>query len=203
MSHLRRTAWQSLPICFALMQLGALTTGLLDLVALVTPIATGGSPVVDRPEVDEQRTGDGALEGLPLGNTAAILGRVETAAISQFPPTTRVTAAILTTAEESEKKKMLKEAFAEMVEVYELPDDRTRKFQHRRCGSSESPLTYRSALMALAVDAYPDVQEDILDPLVMERMLALAREMGVVLPTCTREFEAVGSDGCMVMGPGS
>ncbi|CAN0233242.1 unnamed protein product [Lampetra fluviatilis] len=82
-------------------QLGALTTALLHLVAFVTPIAVGGSPTVDRTEVDKQRTGDSALERPPLGDMAAIPGRVETAAISQFPPTTRATFAILTTAEES------------------------------------------------------------------------------------------------------
>ncbi|CAM9785085.1 unnamed protein product [Lampetra fluviatilis] len=81
-------------------QLGTLTTVLL-LVTLVTPIAAGGSPVMDRPGVDVQRAGDGASEGPPLVSTAAILGGVETAAISLFPPSLCVTAAILTTAAES------------------------------------------------------------------------------------------------------
>ncbi|CAN0374162.1 unnamed protein product [Lampetra planeri] len=66
-----------------------------------------------------------------------------------------------------EKKKTLKEAFAHMAEVYKPSDDRTRKFQHHRRGNSELPLAYRSALMALAVNADPNVQQEILDPLVM------------------------------------
>ncbi|XP_061411280.1 uncharacterized protein LOC133344965 [Lethenteron reissneri] len=86
-------------------------------------------------------------------------------------------------------KKTLPQAFQEMAEVYEPPDDRTKKFQHRWWGSSELPLAYRSALMALAVDAYPNVTQELLDPLVMERMLALAWEMDVVLPTCGHEMK--------------
>ncbi|CAM9571439.1 unnamed protein product [Lampetra planeri] len=43
--------------------------------------------------------------------------------------------------------------------------------------------------MALAVYAYPDVKREHLDPLVMERMLVLAREMDVVLPTCAHEVK--------------
>ncbi|CAN0105942.1 unnamed protein product [Lampetra planeri] len=66
-------------------QLGALITALLRLLALVKPIAAGGSLVVDRPGVDVQRTSDGASEDPPLVNMAAILGGVETASISQFP----------------------------------------------------------------------------------------------------------------------
>ncbi|CAN0416798.1 unnamed protein product [Lampetra fluviatilis] len=257
-------------------QLSALTTALLHLVALVMPIAAGGNPVVGRPWVDEQRAGDGTLEGPPLVDTAAIPGGVETIAISQFPPNAQVAAAILGAAtgsvasaggsslrrEESldiatlaakdsadrgrrlphvrefvaaggdwstfrwrfkaayklvrwseeealialptildddalavfrsispGKKATLTQAFAEMAEVYEPPDDRTRKCQHHRRGSTESPLAYRSALMALAVDAYPNVKREHLDPLVMERMLVLAREMDVVLPTCCHELK--------------
>ncbi|CAM9282417.1 unnamed protein product [Lampetra fluviatilis] len=89
----------------------------------------------------------------------------------------------------ADKKKTLQQAFQEMAEVYELPDDRMKKFQHRWWGSSELPLAYRSALMALAVDAYPNVTQELLDPLVMECMLALAWEMDVVLPTCGYEMK--------------
>ncbi|CAM9419884.1 unnamed protein product [Lampetra fluviatilis] len=185
-------------------QLSALTTALLHLVAVVTPITTGGGPVVDHPGVNEQRAGDGTSECPPLVEMAAIPGRVETAAISQSLVTMRLPAANLDIAtawwvtkyrntycegECRSEKKTLKEVFAKMAEVYEPPDDRTRKFQHRRRGSSESPLAYRSALMVLAVDAYPDVKQEFLDPLVIERMLALARDMGVVLPTCGHESQ--------------
>ncbi|CAN0210991.1 unnamed protein product [Lampetra planeri] len=62
---------------------------------------TMGGPVADRPGVDVQRADDGASEGPPLVNTAAIPGRVETAAVSQSPVTTHLMTAILNTTEES------------------------------------------------------------------------------------------------------
>lgn len=57
-------------------------------------------------------------------------------------------------------------------------------------GSLESPLAYHSALMALAMAAYPDVKQEALDLLVMDRMLALARDMGVVLLACSHEMQS-------------
>ncbi|CAM9301038.1 unnamed protein product [Lampetra planeri] len=62
----------------------------------------------------------------------------------------------------TEKKKMLKDAFAEMAEVYEPTSDAQRKFMHRCRGANESPLAYRGALLALALAAYPDSTPDIL-----------------------------------------
>ncbi|XP_075925358.1 uncharacterized protein LOC142928023 [Petromyzon marinus] len=76
-----------------------------------------------------------------------------------------------------------------MAEVYEPPSDTRRKFMQRRRGSSESPLAYRSALMALAVAAYPDVKQEVLDSLVMDRILALERDIGVVLPSCGHDVQ--------------
>ncbi|CAN0018740.1 unnamed protein product [Lampetra fluviatilis] len=71
----------------------------------------------------------------------------------------------------SEKKKTLKAAFAEMADVYEPPSDAQRKFMHHQQGSNESPLAYRGALLALAMAAYPDATPDVLDPLILARML--------------------------------
>ncbi|CAM9734769.1 unnamed protein product [Lampetra fluviatilis] len=154
--------------------LGALTTALLRLVALVMPIAAGGSPVVDRLGVDMQRAGDGASEGPPLllrevspsiatptANESADRGRrlphvrefvaagsdwsafrwrfeaayksirwSEEEALITLPTMLDNDALAVFQSIPAEKKKMLTQAFQEMAEVYEPPDDRTRKFQH-------------------------------------------------------------------------
>ncbi|CAM9437634.1 unnamed protein product [Lampetra planeri] len=43
--------------------------------------------------------------------------------------------------------------------------------------------------MALTLAAYSDVKQEALNALVMDRMLALARDMEVVLPTCGHNVE--------------
>ncbi|CAN0301366.1 unnamed protein product [Lampetra planeri] len=85
------------------------------------------------------------------------------------------------------KKKTLRDAFVEMAEFYDPPTSATRKFMLRRRASEESPLAYRGALMALAMAAYPDATADLLDPLILSRMLELAQELKISLPVCGHE----------------
>ncbi|CAM9740015.1 unnamed protein product [Lampetra fluviatilis] len=58
---------------------------------------------------------------------------------------------------------------------------------HCRRGTNESPLAYRGALLVLAMAAYPDTTPDVLDPLILARMLELSKEMGISLPVCGHE----------------
>ncbi|CAM9098249.1 unnamed protein product, partial [Lampetra planeri] len=82
----------------------------------------------------------------------------------------------------SGRKKTLRDAFAEMAEIYEPSCDAQRKFMHRRRGVNDSPLAYRSALVVLAMAAYPDSTADLLDPLILTKMLELSKEMDISLP---------------------
>ncbi|CAM9489952.1 unnamed protein product [Lampetra fluviatilis] len=83
---------------------------------------------------------------------------------------------------------------------------RVRKFMHRCHGANESPLAYRRTLLALAMAAYPDSTPDILDPLILARMLELSREMGISLPVWSHEpltsRSTRGSKDCYGQDPG-
>ncbi|XP_078460325.1 uncharacterized protein LOC144724911 [Lampetra planeri] len=85
------------------------------------------------------------------------------------------------------KKKTLRDAFTKMAEFYDPPTAATRKFMSRRRGPEESPLAYRGALLALAMAAYPDSTADLLDPLILSRMLELSQELNISLPVCGHE----------------
>ncbi|CAN0417422.1 unnamed protein product [Lampetra planeri] len=69
-----------------------------------------------------------------------------------------------------------------MAEVYEPPSDTQRKYMQRRRGADESPIAYQGALVAFAMAAYPDARPDILDPLILGKMLELSKELGISLP---------------------
>ncbi|CAN0381891.1 unnamed protein product [Lampetra planeri] len=86
-----------------------------------------------------------------------------------------------------EKKKTFKDAFAEVAEVYEPPSNAQRKLMHRCRGANEFPLAYHGTLLAFAMAAYPDSTLDILDPLILARMLMLSKKMGISLPVCGHE----------------
>ncbi|CAM9897266.1 unnamed protein product [Lampetra fluviatilis] len=59
-----------------------------------------------------------------------------------------------------------------------------RKFMHRRRGADESPLAYRGVLLALAMAAYPDSSANLLDPLILSKMIELSQELNISLPVC-------------------
>ncbi|CAN0016841.1 unnamed protein product [Lampetra fluviatilis] len=87
----------------------------------------------------------------------------------------------------AEKKVTPREAFTEMAEVYEPPSDTHRKFVQRQRGAEESPITYRGALVAFAMATYPDAKPDMLDPLILGKMLELSTELGIPMPVCGHE----------------
>ncbi|CAM9596731.1 unnamed protein product [Lampetra planeri] len=107
-------------------------------------------------------TEDEALEALPT-----LLHDVSLAVFRSIP---------------SGRKNTLRDAFAEMAEIYEPPSDAQRKFMHLRWGVNESSLAYRGALVALAMAAYPDSTADLLDHLIPTKMLELSKEMDISLP---------------------
>ncbi|CAN0118713.1 unnamed protein product [Lampetra fluviatilis] len=69
-----------------------------------------------------------------------------------------------------DKKKTLKDVYAEMAEVYQPLSDTQRKFMPRKRGSNESLLAYHGTLLALAVAAYPDAKPEMLDPLILDQL---------------------------------
>nr|XP_032836322.1 uncharacterized protein LOC116957969 [Petromyzon marinus] len=68
-----------------------------------------------------------------------------------------------------------------MAEVLEPPDKARLKFTARRREEGESPLAFCCSLLELARAAYPDVKGTALDSLVLERLLVLALELGIVM----------------------
>ncbi|CAN0419067.1 unnamed protein product [Lampetra fluviatilis] len=113
-------------------------------------------------------TEDEALEALPT-----MLDDVSLAVFRSIP---------------SGRKNTLRDAFAEMSEICEPPSNAQRKFMHRRRGVNESPLAYRGALVALTMAAYPNPTADLLDPLILTKMLELSKEMDISLPVCGYEL---------------
>lgn len=85
------------------------------------------------------------------------------------------------------RKKTLKDAFAEMAEFYEPPSAAHRKIMQRRRGPEETPLASRGALFVLAMAAYPESSADLLDSLILARMIELSQELGISLPVCGHE----------------
>ncbi|XP_075908697.1 uncharacterized protein LOC142905656 [Petromyzon marinus] len=78
-------------------------------------------------------------------------------------------------------RKTLDGAIAAMRKVYEPRSVAKRRFQQRKREATESPLAFRSALLALAQVAYPAMDEEGWDSLLQEKMLQLAKELKVVL----------------------
>ncbi|XP_078727283.1 coiled-coil domain-containing protein 157 isoform X1 [Lampetra fluviatilis] len=85
------------------------------------------------------------------------------------------------------KKTMLKGVFEEMVEAYEPPDDAHRRFVQRQRAPEESPVAFRGAVLELAMAAYPDTEPDLLEPLILGKMLELSRDLGIPMPVCGHE----------------
>ncbi|CAN0118481.1 unnamed protein product [Lampetra planeri] len=85
---------------------------------------------------------------------------------------------------------MLQATCREMAEVFNPPSNTKRKFQHHKRDEAEASLTYHNTLMVLGQVAYPRLDEVALDSFVMERMLALVHEMGVVLHIVKEEAQS-------------
>ncbi|XP_078458316.1 WD repeat-containing protein 97 isoform X5 [Lampetra planeri] len=87
----------------------------------------------------------------------------------------------------AEKKATLRGAFDEMAEAYEPPSDVHRRFVQRNRAPEESPVAYRGALIALAMAAYPDTKPDLLEPLILGKMLELSKDLAIPMPVCGHE----------------
>ncbi|CAN0105873.1 unnamed protein product [Lampetra planeri] len=72
-------------------------------------------------------------------------------------------------------------AYAQMAAIFEPPSSARQKFLLRKRGEAETPLAFCSSLLVLGRAAYPNMDGAALDSLALERLLSLARELGVVL----------------------
>ncbi|CAM9364252.1 unnamed protein product [Lampetra planeri] len=77
----------------------------------------------------------------------------------------------------------LQRAYAQMAAVFDPPYNARRRFLQWKRGEAETPLAFRSTLLALGQEAYPHMDWTALDSLAVERLLSLAQELGVVLTT--------------------
>ncbi|XP_078739332.1 uncharacterized protein LOC144952714 [Lampetra fluviatilis] len=71
----------------------------------------------------------------------------------------------------ADKKKTLCGVFEEMADAYEPPDDAHRRFAQRQRAPEESPET----------------PQDLLEPLILGKMLELSRDLGIPMPVCGHE----------------
>ncbi|CAN0138890.1 unnamed protein product [Lampetra fluviatilis] len=107
------------------------------------------------------------------------------AAFYAIPPEDRVT---------------LPQAFSQMAAIFDPPSNVRHKFATGRWGKIDMPFAFCSALMPLAQAAYPKMEQAGLDSVVLERMLALARELNVALPAMEEDDLSslkVARGGCM------
>ncbi|CAM9504189.1 unnamed protein product [Lampetra planeri] len=70
-----------------------------------------------------------------------------------------------------------------MAVIYGPPSNTRHRFAAQRLGEAETPLAFRSTLLALPKAAFPQMDQEGIDALVLEKMLALARDLRVVVHT--------------------
>ncbi|XP_078715459.1 uncharacterized protein LOC144933958 [Lampetra fluviatilis] len=87
----------------------------------------------------------------------------------------------------AENLKTLRGVFDEMADAYEPPDDAHRRFVQRQRAPEKSPVAYRGAVLELAMAAYPETEPDLLEPLILGKMLELSRDLGIPMPVCGHE----------------
>ncbi|XP_075930398.1 uncharacterized protein LOC142931033 [Petromyzon marinus] len=68
-----------------------------------------------------------------------------------------------------------------MATVYGPPSVSRHHFHDRRKGAKEMTLAYHTALLALAKVAFPQMDYEGINAMVMEKLLALAQELGIVV----------------------
>ncbi|CAN0200434.1 unnamed protein product [Lampetra planeri] len=195
-------------------QLDSLCTVLIQLVTLVVaPAVPGGGGQVPPPQRSRGKCPPLRARWTPHGRRPLSWARplgCEEEALDALPTLLDDQALAVFRSIPLEKKKTLKDVYAEMAEVYEPPSDSQQKFMQRTRGSNESPLAYHGALLVVA--ANPDSNPDTLNPLILGKIMELAKVMGVTLPVCghepdvpvgrqmpqhTRQPAALGSDGCL------
>ncbi|CAM9442173.1 unnamed protein product [Lampetra planeri] len=77
----------------------------------------------------------------------------------------------------------LKAALGLMARVYGPPSACRHHFYARRKADTETALAYRTALLALADAAFPRMDEEGQDAMVLEQLLKLAQDLGVPINT--------------------
>ncbi|CAN0287156.1 unnamed protein product [Lampetra planeri] len=80
-----------------------------------------------------------------------------------------------------EKRATLHLALQLLSAVYGPPSDCRQLFHDRHRGANESPLAFRTALLALAKAAFPRMDEEGVDAMVAEKLLLLADELDVAV----------------------
>ncbi|XP_078728629.1 uncharacterized protein LOC144944377 isoform X2 [Lampetra fluviatilis] len=81
------------------------------------------------------------------------------------------------------KRATLTDALHQMRLIYGPPSEARHRFDARRKKASKSAMGYRSALLAMARDAYPRMDEDAVESLVLQKLMSLARQLRVAMPT--------------------
>ncbi|CAN0060606.1 unnamed protein product [Lampetra planeri] len=90
--------------------------------------------------------------------------------------------AAFTSARRSDRS-TLKAALGLMAKVYGPPSACRHHFYARRKADTETVLAYRTALLALADAAFPRMDEEGQDAMVLEQLLKLAQDLGVPINT--------------------
>ncbi|XP_078725340.1 uncharacterized protein LOC144942381 [Lampetra fluviatilis] len=74
----------------------------------------------------------------------------------------------------------LQAALQRLSDVYG-PSATRHQFYERRCKPRESPLAFRTALLAMARAAYPRMDDEAIDALVLQKLLEMARGLRLVI----------------------
>ncbi|CAM9511783.1 unnamed protein product [Lampetra fluviatilis] len=77
----------------------------------------------------------------------------------------------------------LPQAFAQMTAIYDPPSNVCHKITTQRMGEAKMSLAFRSVLLVLAKAAFPKMDHAGVDSLVCKRLLTLAKDLNIVLPT--------------------
>ncbi|CAN0418248.1 unnamed protein product [Lampetra planeri] len=85
------------------------------------------------------------------------------------------------------KRATLTDALHQMRLIYGPPSEARHRFDARRKKASESAMGYRSALLAMARVAYPRMDEDAVESLVLQKLMSLARQLRVAMQTADDE----------------
>ncbi|CAN0119854.1 unnamed protein product [Lampetra fluviatilis] len=75
----------------------------------------------------------------------------------------------------------LQQALDQMALVYGPPSETRHRFTSRKREADETPLAYRSTMMALAQAAYPRMDDVGIDAVALEKLLVLARELRIAI----------------------
>ncbi|CAN0417910.1 unnamed protein product [Lampetra planeri] len=81
------------------------------------------------------------------------------------------------------KRATLTDALHQMRLIYGPPSEARHRFDARRKKASESAMGYRSALLAMARVAYPRMDEDAVESLVLQKLMSLDSQLRVAMQT--------------------